>query len=90
MVIEIFLAGFLGGIIRALVGLSKYMSKTPAKKRKFRTDWLVVSLLSSGGLGLLVGVFIADDPKFALLAGYAGTDFIENLFKIKMKKRDWI
>ena len=40
-------------------------------------------------MGLLAGVFIADDIKFALLAGYAGTDFIENLFKIKMKARFW-
>ena len=86
---EIFVAGFLGGVIRALVGLSKYITKTPSKKRKFRKDWLVVSLLSSGGLGLIVGVFIADDVRFALLAGYAGTDFIESLFKIKMKGRDW-
>lgn len=85
MVLEIFAAGFIGGIIRALVGLSKYISATPAKKRKFRTDWLVVSLLSSGGLGLLAGVFIADDVRFALLAGYAGTDFVEGIFKIKMK-----
>ena len=87
--LEIFIAGFLGGIIRALVGLSKYISATPSKKRKIRTDWLVVSLLSSGGLGLLAGVFIANDVKFALLAGYAGTDFIENIFKIKMKKQSW-
>ena len=87
--LEIFIAGFLGGIIRALVGLSKYITKTPSKKRKIRTDWLIVSLLTSGGLGLLAGVFIADDVRFALLAGYAGTDFIENIFKIKMKKRDW-
>ena len=89
MVIEIFAAGFLGGIIRALVGLSKYISKTPSKKRKYRMDWLAVTLVTSGGLGLLAGVFIADDVRFALLAGYAGTDFIEGLFKIKMKKRNW-
>lgn len=89
MVLEIFAAGFIGGIIRALVGLSKYISATPSKKRKYKTDWLVVSLLSSGGLGLLAGVFIADDVRFALLAGYAGTDFVEGIFKIKMKNRNW-
>jgi len=87
--IEIFLAGFLGGIIRGLVGISKYMTSTPSKKRRVRWDYFVVSLFASGGLGLLVGVFVYDDVRFALLAGYAGTDFIENLFKIKMKKRFW-
>ena len=87
--IEIFLAGFLGGVIRGLVGVTKYMRATPTRKRRVRKDWIVLSLLASGGLGLLVGVFISDDVRFALLAGYAGTDFVEGLFKIKMKLRNW-
>jgi len=85
----IFLAGFLGGIIRGLMGITKYINATPSKKRKVRKDWIVLSLLSSGGMGLMAGVFIADDIKFALVAGYAGTDFLESLFKIKMKTRNW-
>ena len=84
-----FIAGFLGGLIRGLVGITKYLTAAPSKKRKIRPEYIVLTLLSSGGLGLLVGVFITDDVRFALLAGYAGTDFIENLFKIKMKKRNW-
>jgi len=87
--IEVFLAGFMGGLIRALVGVTKYISATPAKKRKVRTDYLILTLLSSGGLGLLAGAFIADDVRFALLAGYAGTDFIEGLYKIKMRQKEW-
>ncbi|MFH1977883.1 MAG: hypothetical protein ABIJ92_00990 [Candidatus Aenigmatarchaeota archaeon] len=87
--LEIFLAGFLGGVIRGLVGISKEIRSSPTKKKKLRLDYFVVTLLASGGLGLLVGVFIADDIRFALLAGYAGTDFLENLYKIKMKKRNW-
>ena len=82
MLLYIFLAGF-------LVGITKYITGTPAKKRKVRKDWMVLTLLSSGGLGLMAGVFIAEDIKFALVAGYAGTDFLENLFKIKMKKVNW-
>lgn len=85
----IFAAGFLGGIIRGLVGISKKISASPSKKKIIRKDYLAVTLLSSGGLGLMVGCFIADDVRFALLAGYAGTDFIENLYKIKMKKKEW-
>lgn len=85
----IFLAGFLGGIIRGLMGITKYINATPTKRRKVQKDWVVLSLLSSGGMGLMVGVFIAEDIKFALVAGYAGTDFIESLFKIKMKTRNW-
>jgi len=87
--LDIFLAGFLGGLIRGLVGISKAMRTSPSRKKVIRPDYLIVTLLASGGLGLLVGVFITDDIRFALLAGYAGTDFIENLFKIKMGKRTW-
>lgn len=87
--IEIFAAGFLGGVIRGLLGVSKEIRSSPTRKKKLRPEYLLVTLLASGGLGLLVGVFIADDIRFALLAGYAGTDFLENLYKIKMKKKDW-
>ncbi len=87
--IEIFAAGFLGGLIRGILGVSKEIRKSPSKKKKLRKDYLLVTLLASGGLGLLVGVFIADDIRFALLAGYAGSDFLENLYKIKMGKKDW-
>ncbi len=87
--IEIFAAGFLGGLIRGLVGITKYMRGTPTKKRNIRLEYIVLTLLSAGGMGLLAGVFIAEDVKFALLAGYAGSDFIEGLFKIKMKRKDW-
>jgi len=87
--IEIFIAGFLGGLIRGLMGITKYLTAYPTKKKKIRTGYIILSLASAGGMGLLAGVFIAEDIKFALLAGYAGTDFIENLFKIKMKKQTW-
>jgi CBS domain-containing protein len=87
--IEIFVSGFLGGIIRGLVGVSKEIRSSPSKKKVIRIDYFLITLLAAGGLGLLVGVFIADDFRFALLAGYAGTDFLENLYKIKMKKKVW-
>ncbi len=85
----IFAAGFIGGLIRGLVGITKHIRASPSKKRKIRKDYMLLTLLTSGGVGLLTGVFIADDVKFALLAGYAGTDFLENLFKIKMGKEVW-
>jgi len=88
-VLLVFLAGFLGGMIRGIVGITKYINSTPTRRRKVRKDWVVLSLASSGGMGLLAGCLVADDIKFALVAGYAGTDFIESLFKIKMKTRTW-
>lgn len=87
--IEIFAAGFLGGLIRGLLGISKEIRSSPVRKKKLRAEYIAVSLLAAGGLGLMVGVFIADDIRFALLAGYAGTDFLESLFKIKMGRKTW-
>lgn len=87
--IEIFAAGFLGGLIRGLLGIAKEIRASPTKKKNLRKDYIAVSLLAAGGLGLLVGVFIADDVRFALLAGYAGSDFLENLYKIKLGKKEW-
>ena len=87
--IDIFIAGFLGGLIRGLVGISKTIRSSPTKKKAIRWEYIVVTLLASGGLGLLVGVFIADDIRLALVAGYAGSDFLENMYKIKMKKLTW-
>jgi hypothetical protein len=85
----IFVAGFLGGLIRGLIGISKEIRSSPTRKKTIRREYIAVSLLAAGGLGLIVGVFIADDVRFALLAGYAGTDFLENLLKIKMGKKSW-
>jgi len=85
----VFVAGFLGGIIRGLVGISKELRSSPTEKKKIRKDYIILTLLSSGGIGLIVGVFISKDVKFALLAGYAGTDFLDNAFKIKMRKQSW-
>lgn len=85
----IFVAGFLGGIIRGFLGIAKHIRSSPSRKKKIRLDYIIVELLAAGGIGLLVGVFIADDVRFALLAGYAGTDFLESLFKIKMGRKKW-
>ena len=37
-------------------------------------------------LGLIAGLYIQNDPRFAVLAGYAGTDFVEGLYKVKFKQ----
>ena len=39
----VFLAGFLGGLIRGLMGVSKYITSNPNKPKKVRKDWLVVT-----------------------------------------------
>ena len=77
-----FLAGGMGGLIRGLVGLYKSYSVNPAN---FKFDWkyLGISLLVSVLTGQLAGVIFNSDWRSSLLAGYAGSDFLESLYKVK-------
>lgn len=87
----ILLAGFLGGIIRGLVGYLKYRSSY--KNTSFLFNYFLLSVGISGVVGLLaswvtkdLGLTFLDlptiTPAVAIIVGYAGGDFIENLFKI--------
>jgi len=85
----LFVGGFVGGLIRGLIGVAKEIRSSPTRKKKIRADYIIVTLLASAGIGLMVGMFVADDVRFAILAGYAGSDFLEGLFKIQMAKKSW-
>ncbi|MDO8451358.1 MAG: hypothetical protein Q7S76_00635 [bacterium] len=77
--------GLIGGLIRALVGITKSKTFTP---KTFRLDWqyFAVSLFVSAVVGVMAGIIADNDWRTSLLAGYAGTDFLENLYKIKFTK----
>ncbi len=89
------IAGFFGGLLRGGVGLAKYM--TSYKDVEIRPYYFLGSILLSGMIGY-VAAWIAQDVghifleidsipiSFAIIAGYAGGDLIENLFKIGMKE----
>ena len=80
-----FLAGFLGGIIRGLVGFVK--NKTLEKANHFKPSYFIVTILISGIVGAAAGILADTEWQVSFLAGYAGTDFIENLYKIKIAKK---
>ena len=80
-------AGFAGGLLRAVVGILKWQTRAPTKRMKFSWQYLLSSLVLAGMLGVVAGLYIENDPRFAVLAGYAGTDFIEGLYKAKFKKK---
>jgi len=82
------LAGFLGGIIRGLVGFVK--NKTIEKADHFKPQYFLVTILISGLVGAVAGVLADTEWQVSFLAGYAGTDFIENLYKIKFLKNKGI
>jgi len=87
----ILLAGLLGGVVRGLVGYLKYRSSY--KNTKFLFNYFLLSIGISGIVGLLAAWVTKDlgmtflgllsiTPSIALIVGYAGGDFIENIFKI--------
>jgi len=90
----ILLAGFAGGLIRGLVGYVKYQSSY--KNVPFKLGYFLAMVLATGIIGLaagwLVKAVVALDGTleitrfYAFVAGYAGGDFIENVYKIILKK----
>ena len=91
---SILLSGFAGGIIRGLVGYIKY--QTSYKNVPFKLWYFLSVIIASGIIGLaagwIVGGVVALDGTleitkfYAFVAGYAGGDFIENVYKIILKK----
>lgn len=92
--ISIIIAGFGGGAIRGLVGFAKSSS---FKSPKFDLKYFIVTLFVSGAVGLLTAVVVKElgikilgladyTSAVAFLVGYAGGDFLENLYKIIIKK----
>jgi uncharacterized membrane protein YfcA len=79
------LTGFLGGIIRGLVGFAK--NKTIEKANHFKPSYFVVTILIAGIVGAAAGILADTEWQVSFLAGYAGTDFIENLYKIKIASK---
>lgn len=79
------LFGILGGLVRALVGIVKYFEKNK-EGQSIRWGYLAFSLLVAAIVGGVVGAIANSDWRFALIAGYAGTDFLEGLYKIRMKQ----
>jgi len=95
MYISILIAGFGGGAIRGLVGFIKHQYSY--KNVGFHLPYFFAMMFLSGIIGLLTAVSIKElgmtflgvdsfSPTLSLIIGYAGGDFIENIYKIIVKK----
>jgi hypothetical protein len=71
------LLGGLGGLTRGLVGLLKALSL----KRSILWDYYAVTVGIAVIIGIFVGIIFNFDPRLSLLAGYAGTDILEGIYK---------
>jgi len=92
--LTILICGFGGGMVRGLVGFIKYQYSY--KNIGFNLPYFFTMMFISGIVGLMVTAAVRDiagdvltvafSPGIALIAGYAGGDFIENLYKIIFRK----
>jgi len=73
--------GLLGGLVQRLVGIMKSAS-TP-EEFTFHWKYFAFTMLVSGIVGLVSGIIADGDWRISLLAGYAGTDFLEGLYRLK-------
>lgn len=76
------LAGASGGFVRALVGITKAQTFNPTT---FKFEWKVFgfTILVSMLTGLMSGLILNVDWRMSLLAGYAGSDLLESLYKLR-------
>jgi len=93
MFIYIFIAAFMGGFVRGLVGWIKHQFSY--KNVPFRPKYLIGMAVLSGLVGMVATIAIKElgftlfgqfTPALAFVIGYAGGDFIENIYKIIVKK----
>jgi len=93
MFLSILIAGFGGGIVRGLVGFIKH--QFAYKNVPFRLSYFLGMSFLSGITGLVSAMAIKEigftlegvfSPALSFIVGYAGGDFIENIYKIIIKK----
>ena len=93
MFFAVFIAGFGGGVVRGLVGFIKH--QFAYKNVPFKLSYFLGMSFISGIIGLLSAIAVesvgftlegAFNPGLAFIIGYAGGDFIENIYKMIIKK----
>lgn len=93
--LAVLLAGFGGGVVRGLVGFIKH--QFAYKQVGFNLPYFIAMMLISGAIGFLTAVVVKElgltflglpylTPALAFVIGYAGGDFLENIYKIIFKK----
>lgn len=82
MLVQFILVGILGGLVRALYGLLKAINEGIIVHK----GYFIITLIISGFIGGLLGMVFDMDFRVAALAGYVGTDILENIFKGALPK----
>ena len=69
--------GGVGGLTRGVIGLLKAMSL----RRKILWNYYAITVVIAVVIGIFVGIIFDFDYRLSLLAGYAGTDILEGIYK---------
>lgn len=69
--------GGVGGLTRGFVGLLKAISL----RRKILWGYYLITVIVAVVIGIFTGIIFNFDYRLALLAGYAGTDILEGIYK---------
>ncbi|OGX07132.1 MAG: hypothetical protein A2Z88_00125 [Omnitrophica WOR_2 bacterium GWA2_47_8] len=76
-------AGLLGGAVRGLIGVLKGIRAG----RKLSIRYLGTTLVASALIGMIAGLFVENDVRFSILAGYVGSDFLDSLYKVRFREK---
>ena len=71
------LLGGIGGLTRGVVGLLKALSL----RRRIIWAYYAITVVIAVIIGIFVGIIFDFDPRLSLLAGYAGTDILEGIYR---------
>ena len=71
------LLGGIGGLTRGFVGLLKALSL----RRRILWMYYGITVVVAAVIGIFMGIVFDFDPRLSLLAGYAGTDILEAIYK---------
>ena len=69
--------GGIGGLTRGVVGLLKALSL----RRKVLWNYYIITVVIAVIIGAFIGMIFDFDWRLSLLAGYAGTDILEGIYK---------
>ncbi len=71
------LLGGVGGLTRGFIGLLKALSL----RRKILWGYYIITVIIAVVIGIFTGIIFNFDFRLSLLAGYAGTDILEGIYK---------
>jgi fluoride ion exporter CrcB/FEX len=77
------IAGIIGGLARAFYGMYKAVNAG----YEINIWYFIITVISSGIIGGILGILFDVDYRVASLMGYVGTDVLENVLKSSMPNK---